>query len=132
MFGSFDPDAHADEVRERWGDTDAYRESARRTARYTKADWVGLKAVAAAVNDRFVAAMRAGQPPDGEAAMEAAEAHRRSIDEAYYPCSYEMHRGLAEMYVADPRFTASYEALEQGLAQYVHDAILANADRRSR
>ena len=38
-----------------------------------------------------------------------------------------MHCGLAEMYVADPRFTARYEALAPGLAQYVHDAVLANA-----
>lgn len=39
VFGSFDPEAHAEEARERWGSTDAYRESARRTRGYTKADW---------------------------------------------------------------------------------------------
>jgi hypothetical protein len=40
-----------------------------------------------------------------------------------------MHTGLAEMYVADPRFAATYEKVATGLAQYVHDAILANAAR---
>jgi len=40
-----------------------------------------------------------------------------------------MHTGLAEMYVADPRFAANHERVAAGLAQYVHDAILANAAR---
>ena len=51
------------------------------------------------------------------------------IDGAFYPCSHEMHTGLAEMYVADPRFAANHERVASGLAQYVHDAILANAAR---
>ena len=40
-----------------------------------------------------------------------------------------MHRGLAEMYISDPRYTASYDEIEPGFSQYVHDAIMANADR---
>ena len=40
-----------------------------------------------------------------------------------------MHVGLAEMYIMDPRFTANYEKVAPGLAQYMHDAILANAAR---
>jgi hypothetical protein len=40
-----------------------------------------------------------------------------------------MQRHLAAMYLADPRFTATYEAMAPGMAQYVHDAILANAAR---
>ena len=61
--------------------------------------------------------------------MDGAEAHRRQIDDAFYACSYEMHVGLAEMYIADPRFTATYENIAPGLAQYLHDAIKANAAR---
>ena len=129
VFGDFDPDAYAAEADERWADTDAYRESARRATRYTKADWARIKAEGGAVTELLAAAMRARLPADGPEAMDAAEAHRRQIDEAFYPCSYEMHAGLAEMYLADPRFTATYEAVAPGLAQYVHDAILANAAR---
>ncbi len=43
-----------------------------------------------------------------------------------------MHRGLADMYLADPRFTKTYDDRAPGLAQYVHDAIHANADRHER
>lgn len=43
-------------------------------------------------------------------------------------CSYEIHRGLGEMYVSDARFTKTYEDLAEGLTRYVADAISANAD----
>jgi hypothetical protein len=41
-----------------------------------------------------------------------------------------MHANLAEMYIADPRFTATYEKIHEGMAQYWHDAILGNAARK--
>jgi DNA-binding transcriptional MerR regulator len=132
VFGTFDPDEHAAEVEERWGDTDAYRESARRTARYTKEDWVRIKAEGEAATRAVADAMAAGLPADSVEAMAGAEAHRIQIDHAFYPCSYEMHRGLAAMYLADPRFTATYEAVAPGLAQYLHEAIVANAARHER
>jgi hypothetical protein len=40
-----------------------------------------------------------------------------------------MQCGLAEMYIVDPRFTANYDKVRPGLAQYLHDAILASAAR---
>jgi DNA-binding transcriptional MerR regulator len=129
VFGDFDPDEHAAEVEQRWGDTDAYRESRRRVSRYTKADWERIKAEGQAAVERVVAAMNAGKPPDSPEAMDGAEAHRRQIDDAFYACSHELHVGLAEMYIADPRFTATYEKIAPGLAQYLHDAIKANAAR---
>jgi MerR family transcriptional regulator, thiopeptide resistance regulator len=129
VFGDFRPEDHDAEVQERWGDTDAYRESARRTARYTREDWLRIKAEGEAATRMVADAMAAGLPPDSAPAMDGAEAHRRQIDGAFYPCSYEMHRGLAEMYIADARFTANYEAVAPGLAQFMHDAIVANAAR---
>ena len=129
VFGDFNPDDHAAEAEERWGDTEAYRESRRRTGRYTKADWERIKAQGKAAIEQVVGAMNAEKPADSAEAMEGAEAHRKQIDDAFYPCSYEMHVGLAEMYLADPRFTATYEKIAPGLAQYLHDAIKANAAR---
>jgi DNA-binding transcriptional MerR regulator len=129
VFGDFDPEQHAAEVEERWGDTEAYRESTRRTRGYTTADWQRIRAEGQAAVDRLVAAMQAGKPADSAEAMEGAELHRLQIDRNFYPCSYEMQVGLAEMYLADPRFTATYEKIAPGLAQYAHDAIKANAAR---
>jgi len=131
VFGDFNPDEDTAEVDERWGDTEPYRESARRTARYTKADWLRIKAEGKAAIDQVVAAMTAGKGADSQEAMDGAEAHRGQINDAFYDCSYQMHVGLAEMYLADSRFTATYEKIAPGLAQYLHDAIKANAASRA-
>lgn len=129
VFGDFDPDQYEDEARERWGDTDAWAESKRRTARYDKAQWQAIQAEAAAISERFVALMAAGVAPASPEAMAVAEDHRQHIGRWFYDCSLEMHRGLGEMYVADERFTANIDQAAPGLATYMRDAILANADR---
>jgi hypothetical protein len=98
-------------------------------ATYGKADWTRIKAEAADVERRFAEALAAGEPADGPVARGLAEEHRLHIHRTYYDLSYAMHRALAEMYVEDPRFAAHYEQVAPGLARYVHDAIVANADR---
>ncbi len=132
VFGDSDPTEHAPEAEQRWGETDPYRESQRRIAGYTKDDWLRLKDEGADVERRFAAALRADNAPTAPEAMEAAEEHRRHIGRWFYECPYELHRGLADMYVADPRFSAHYEGVVAGLANFVHAAIHANADRASR
>lgn len=130
VFGDFDPREYEDEVVERWGDTDAYTESRRRTSAYTKDDWARINAEQEATEAAFAQCLASGEPADSAQAAEVAEAHRMHIDRWYYPCTYEMQVGLADMYVADPRFAAHYDHRAPGLAQYVCDAILANAVRR--
>lgn len=131
LFDGFDPREHDEEVKERWGETDAYKESARRSKTYGKADWVKIKAEAEAIGARIAAVYAAGSPADSPEAIAAVESHRAHIDRWFYPCSPEMHCNLAEMYVADPRFRATYEKIAAGLAQYVHDAVLAASARPS-
>ncbi|HEY2224411.1 MerR family transcriptional regulator [Actinomycetospora sp.] len=123
LFGDGFHEEYQAEAQERWGDTEQWKQSQARTSRYTKADWQAIKAEADAVEDAFVAAKRSGAAPDSDAALAAAEAHGRHIQERFYDLSPEMHLCLARMYVADDRFTQHYDDLEPGLAQYVHDAI---------
>lgn len=77
----------------------------------------------------FVALLERGAAPDGPEAMDAAEQARLHIDRWFYPCSKAMHATLGEMYVVDPRFTATYEKIKPGLAGFVSAAIKANAAR---
>lgn len=130
LFGSFDPAAHAREARERWGATPQYGHSQRRTATYTKPQWRRIQESARVIERDFVRLMAAGAAPEEPAAMDAAEAHRSHISRWYYDCTPQIHRGLGEMYVADPRFRAHYEEVARGLADYVSAAVAANADRR--
>ncbi|SNR47060.1 TipAS antibiotic-recognition domain-containing protein [Blastococcus mobilis] len=131
VFGEHDPAEYDAEVEERWGETDAYAQSKRRTAAYTKDDWVRIKAEGDDVEARFAAALQAGVAPDSEQAMDLAEEHRQQITRNFYDCPPEMHGGLGRMYVEDERFTAHYEQRAPGLAQYVSTAVQANAARQS-
>jgi MerR family transcriptional regulator, thiopeptide resistance regulator len=135
-FEIFGPDAdkhfggeYAQEADQRWGQTEPSKQSQRRTSTYTKQDWVQIKADADANQTALAAALRAGLAADSAEAMDLAENHRQHITRWCYECGYDIHRGLAQMYVADHRFTQHYEDVSPGLAQYVHDAIIANAER---
>lgn len=129
VFDGFDPTQYEDEVRERWGETDAYKESARRTKGYTKKDWEAIKREGEAIGLKLAALMDAGKRPDTPEAMAAVEEHRLHVSKWFYPCSKEMHRGLGEMYVTDPRFTANIDKVRSGLAQFWRDAIIANSSQ---
>jgi MerR family transcriptional regulator, thiopeptide resistance regulator len=129
VFGDFDPAEHAEEAEQRWGKTDAFKESARRTSKYKKEDWKRLGKEADEIGAGLAEAMKSGAAATSPKAMDLAEQARLHIDNWFYPCSHEMHRNLGEMYVADPRFAKHYEDRAAGLAVYVRDAIAANADR---
>jgi DNA-binding transcriptional MerR regulator len=129
LFGDGFSDDYAEEAEQRWGETEAWKQSQGRTSKYTKADWVEVKAEMEANNTAFASAMADGEPATSERAMDAAEQHRLHIHNRFYDLTPEFHRNLGDMYLADPRFTKSYEDVAPGLAQYVRDAIHANADR---
>lgn len=129
VFGDADPTQYAEEAAERWGDTEAYKQSQARARGYTKDDWRRVVAEQAAVTEAYAGLKRRRVAPTEVEAMDAAEAHRQLITRLFYDCDHEMHRGLGDLYVADPRFTAHYDDVEPGLARWVRDAVHANADR---
>jgi DNA-binding transcriptional MerR regulator len=131
MFENFDPKQYEDEVRRRWGDTPAYAESKRRTAKYGKDQWKAIQTEMSDLNQLLAQRLDAGAPPDSAEVMDLAERHRLHIDRWFYPCTHDMHRSLGALYVDDPRFAAHYEQVRAGLAQYLRDAIEANARRQS-
>ena len=59
---------------------------------------------------------------------QAVKAHRDAISKWFYDCSIEMQKNLALMYISDVRFKEYYDGRVRGLAQYVHDAIMAQAE----
>lgn len=132
IFGDFLDKGYAEEAEERWGGTEPWKESQRKAASYTKADWLKIKDEGADVERRFAEAMTAGIAPDSPEAMDLAEEHRAQITKWFYECSYQIHRGLGQMYVDDPRFKARYDGIAPGLAEFSRDAFAANAERQGR
>ncbi|NNC91470.1 MAG: TipAS antibiotic-recognition domain-containing protein [Acidimicrobiia bacterium] len=123
MTDSFDAADHEPEARQRWGDTDEYRESARRTAAYTKADWAQIGREADEINQSFLELMARGTPAGETTAT--VDRHRDHISKWFYECTPEIHAGLGQMYIEDARFTENIDKAGVGLARYMADAIAA-------
>ena len=85
VFGDFDPAEHEAEAEALWGETEAYKESARRTRRYTQDDWKRFKAESGAVNEAIATLMDEGIAADDPRAMDTAERHRVLIDTLVLP-----------------------------------------------
>ena len=123
VFGDFDPSEHAEEVETRWGATAQLVESQLRTSRYSADDWRAIKAESTEINEAIAAAIDAGQVPESPVGRELARRHRAHISKWFYECTPEVHGGLGEMYVADPRFRESFDATREGVAEFLAAAI---------
>jgi DNA-binding transcriptional MerR regulator len=129
LFDGFDPKSYEAETEARWGDTSAYKESAARAKRYTEADWKQIRSEQAAIYADAARLMESGASPSSPEGMEVAERHRLSIDRWFYPCAPRMHRGLADLWENDPRFSANIDKVAAGLTAFLAEAVRANADR---
>ena len=119
-FGEDTMKKYADEVKERWGDTEAYKQSMERASKMTKADYEKYKQDSDAFMKKVAETMDKGATsPEFQALI--AE-HFKSLSTWYEP-NFEMYRGLAKMYVDDPRFRAYYENYREGLAQVFSDGM---------
>ncbi len=116
---------HEAEVQERWGDTAAFEQSQARTSNNSHADFAAAKVDQEAVTERFATALGNGVDYRSADVQAIVVAHREAISKWFYDCSIEMQKNLALMYVGDERFKKYYDGRVRGLAQYVHDAIMA-------
>ena len=127
MFDGTDHEELAREAEERWGDTDAWAQSRERMASVgpdaadrARAWW--------ADHFRQVAGLkREGVPLDDDRVVQAVADHRALLNR-FYECGPAMQRSLATMYVDDPRFRATYDEHEPGLASWLRDAVELHAD----
>lgn len=129
VFPELDPE-HVAEAEQRWGDTSAWQESARRAARYTKADWERLKQEQQAVDAALAQVFRAGKAADSPEALAAVEAARELIQRWHYDCSREFHVRLTAMTSSDERFVRNIDRDCPGLAAFIHAAAQANLASR--
>lgn len=112
---------YAVEAKERWGNTDAYRQSQERTRHLTKEDHRKL----VAKNDAHMRelAARISSGPKNDQVQQLIAQHYESL-RAYYDPTPEIYRGLAQMYVDDPRFRAFFERYDAAMPAFMRDAML--------
>lgn len=109
------------EVKERWGKTDAYRQSQQKANSYTAENWEAIHNEAEAIYAGFVAHL--DKDAADQVVQELVAEWQAHISRHYYDCSKEILSGLGLMYIHDDRFKANIDSHADGLAQFMSDAI---------
>jgi DNA-binding transcriptional MerR regulator len=105
------------EIREKYGD-EVIEESNKKYMDQTKEQFERAEALSKKILSRLYLVMDEGEPAS-EDAQEVAKLHQEWLM-LYWPVySKEAHRGLAQMYVDDERFTKFYDDGKKGAAEYL-------------
>ena len=109
---------YAEEVKQRWGNTDAYKESQKRNTDFSKS-----AALLDAVFEEFAELNRSGILPNDEPAKVQVEKLQQCITDNFYTCTNEILAGLGQMYVVDERFKTNIDKHGEGTAEFVSACI---------
>lgn len=113
------------EAKEKWGNTEAYKEHAEKTKDYSKRQWNDLAGELDAIFAAFAQCMEAGNTPTSPEAQALVKQLQDHITANYYRCTNQILYGLGQMYVADDRFRSNIDRHAPGTAAYATAAITA-------
>ncbi len=114
---------YADEAKQRWGNTDAYKESERKTAAYSESKWNDVNEGLNTVLAEFADALRNGETPESSTAQALVKKLQAYITGNFYTCTNEILAGLGQMYVADERFKENINKNGNSTAEFISAAI---------
>ena len=111
------------EIRSKYGDqeVDEANAAVMNLTREQYQEWTDL---GREIQERLEAAVRAGLSPESEDGKELCALHRRWLTVAGNRYDPAKHRGIAELYVMDERFTAYYDKQVSGCARFLRDAVI--------
>ncbi len=134
LYGNYtkeEMDKYAQEAKQRWGHTEAFKQSQERVKKMGKAGLAQVMKEAGELNQEIVAAMTIGRSPKSAEVQELIARHYNGLRHFYEP-NLQMYRSMAKMYVDDPRFKANYENIAPGLAEFMRDAMICFADTQEK
>lgn len=109
------------EVKERWGNSDAYAESEKKTRNYDKKKWQQINEESKEILKAF--ADNKDKAPDSKEVQALVSKWQNFITERFYKCTNEILSGLGEMYLADERFKKNIDKNGEGTAKFMSKAI---------
>lgn len=112
---------YAAEVKERWGDSKAYKKSMKKTNKYSEEDWKRIQKENEDIFSAF-AAIRTESPGCDEA-LALVKRWQDHISAFSYECTNEILAGLGQMYAADKRFAKNIDQAGEGTAKFMSEAI---------
>ncbi len=114
---------YADEVKARWGNTEAYRESEEKAALMTKGEKQSALDGMEFIMAEFAESKKKGFVHESDAAQSLCKKLQQFITDNFYTCTKEILAGLGEMYVLDERFKDNIDKHGEGTAEFIRDSI---------
>ncbi|MBR4765725.1 MAG: TipAS antibiotic-recognition domain-containing protein [Clostridia bacterium] len=114
---------YENEVKNGWGDTQAYAEFTEKTKSFSEKQFADISSGLETIFNRFAEEMKSGLKPDSAEAQELVEQLQNYITEHFYTCSDNILAGLGKMYAADERFKNNIDKNTIGTAEFVSRAI---------
>ena len=111
------------EARERWDNTDAYREHEKKTKNYSKEKWAEVNDGLMAIFADFAECKNNGFATNSPEVQSLVVRLQEYITQNYYTCTNEILTCLGQMYVADERFKENIDKSGEGTAEFVAEAI---------
>ena len=121
---------YSGEARDRWGNTDAYREHEQKTKNYTKEKWAEANDSLMAIFAEFAACMQSGASAASSEAQALVAKLQAHITANYYTCTDELLAGLGKMYVADERFNKNIDKYGEGTAEFASEGIRIYVEKK--
>ena len=122
-FDTNDFEKYNTEVKEKWGNTSAFKEHKEKTKDYSDKKWSDLADSMDSLMGEFSLCMQSGETPDSEASQSLVKTLQSHITDNYYTCTKEILKGLGQMYVADARFKQNIDKHADGTAEFISKAI---------
>ena len=116
-------DKYRKEIRDRYGDTDAYREHEQKTKSYTKEKWAEANDGLMAIFAEFAECKDSGASADSAEAQALVSKLQAHITANYYTCTDEILAGIGKMYVCDERFKKNTDKCGEGTAEFAAEGI---------
>ena len=111
------------EVREKWGNTAAFKEHKEKTKTYGADKWSAVNSGLDDILAEFSVCLKNGETPDSKNPQNLVKKLQNFITENYYTCTDEILAGLGQMYVADERFKTNIDKHAEGNAEFISKAI---------
>ena len=111
------------EAKQRFGDTDAYKESRAKTADYSKDKWNDVLGGLSGVLAEFAECRKCGESAGSDAAQRLVKKLQDYITANFYHCTDDILAGLGQMYVCDERFRQNIDRHGDGTAAFIAAAI---------
>lgn len=112
---------YAKEIKERWGNSDAYKESQKKCNNYSKNQWQEIDKEGKDILKAFADNM--DKTPHNQEVQALVKQWQNFITARFFNCTNKILQGLGLMYVGDERFRKNIDQNGEGTAEFISQAI---------